>query len=186
MMCASLLACCSFVLIGVIWMDVAHGSGRRLGEEQPADISRKTWAIAIHGGAGSDPVPWDERKIEARKQGLARALATGRDMLAEGRSALDTVESVIRVLEDDAAFNAGRGAVLTEEGRAELDASIMDGETLSLRCGCRCDPCQEPDHLGPSSDDGNQTCAVGRSRGRSSLPRSSKCSSSIPTIFLAD
>lgn len=40
---------------------------------------------------------------------------------------------MIKILEDDAAFNAGRGAVLTEEGRAELDASIMDGKTL--QCG---------------------------------------------------
>jgi beta-aspartyl-peptidase (threonine type) len=54
-------------------------------------------------------------------------------MLADGHSALDTVEAVIQVLEDDAAFNAGRGAVLTEDGRVELDASIMDGK--SLACG---------------------------------------------------
>ncbi len=42
---------------------------------------------------------------------------------------MDTVEAVIRILEDDASFNAGRGAVLTEEGQVELDASIMDGKT---------------------------------------------------------
>jgi beta-aspartyl-peptidase (threonine type) len=54
-------------------------------------------------------------------------------MLSEGRTALDTVEAVIRLFEDDAAFNAGRGAVLTTDGRAELDASIMDGR--SLACG---------------------------------------------------
>jgi len=34
------------------------------------------------------------------------------------------------VLEDDALFNAGRGAVLTIDGTAELYASIMDGERL--------------------------------------------------------
>ena len=116
----------SVVLIGVILMDGPSG----LGDDSDA---KKKWAIAIHGGAGSDPSSWDQDRTEARKQGLSRALATGRDMLAAGRSALDTVESVIKVLEDDAAFNAGRGAVLTDQGRAELDASIMDGKTLA--CG---------------------------------------------------
>jgi isoaspartyl peptidase/L-asparaginase-like protein (Ntn-hydrolase superfamily) len=33
------------------------------------------------------------------------------------------------VLEDDPEFNAGRGAALTEYGRVELDASMMDGAT---------------------------------------------------------
>ena len=36
---------------------------------------------------------------------------------------------MIRFFEDCPLFNAGRGAVLTEDGKAELDASIMDGKT---------------------------------------------------------
>ena len=39
----------------------------------------------------------------------------------------------MRLLEDDPTFNAGTGATLTAAGDVELDASIMDGETL--RCG---------------------------------------------------
>jgi beta-aspartyl-peptidase (threonine type) len=35
------------------------------------------------------------------------------------------------MMEDSPLFNAGRGAVLTEKGVAELDASIMDGSTLA-------------------------------------------------------
>jgi len=64
---------------------------------------------------------------------LREALATGRDRLDGGSSALDVVEEVIRRLEDDPRFNAGRGAVFTWDGGHELDASIMDGETLA--CG---------------------------------------------------
>jgi beta-aspartyl-peptidase (threonine type) len=41
------------------------------------------------------------------------------------------VEAAVRVLEDDPLFNAGRGAVYTAEGRAELDAAIMDGASLA-------------------------------------------------------
>ena len=97
------------------------------GNENPS------WAIVIHGGAGSDPKNWNEAKTKIREAGLQRALTAGRDALANGRNALDTVELVIRILEDDAAFNAGRGAVLTKEGKVELDASIMDGKTRA--CG---------------------------------------------------
>ncbi|MGI9474518.1 MAG: isoaspartyl peptidase/L-asparaginase [Rubripirellula sp.] len=97
--------------------------------EQPS----VSWAIVIHGGAGGDPAKWDEAKLAARQKGLDRALTAGRDSLSAGGTALDTVETVIRILEDDAAFNAGRGAVVTQEGRAELDASIMDGK--SRACG---------------------------------------------------
>jgi beta-aspartyl-peptidase (threonine type) len=60
-------------------------------------------------------------------------LSAGRDLLAQGGSSLDAVERVIRILEDDPRFNAGRGAVLNVDGQAELDASIMDGRTKA--CG---------------------------------------------------
>ena len=102
--------------------------------ENPEATSQKTqskpdWAIAIHGGAGGEPARWSGAKVKARTDGLQKALRTGSDLLAGGGSAVDAVEAVIRVLEDDSSFNAGRGAVLTEDGQAELDASIMDGKT---------------------------------------------------------
>lgn len=96
-------------------------------------INQVNWAIAIHGGAGNFPAQLDEASRKTRSQSLQNALQTGRDLLAAGGTALDTVEAVIRLMEDDPIFNAGRGAVLTEDGRAELDASIMDGRTLG--CG---------------------------------------------------
>jgi beta-aspartyl-peptidase (threonine type) len=43
---------------------------------------------------------------------------------------LDAVEIAIRILEDSPLFNAGKGAVFTNEGKNELDASVMDGNTL--------------------------------------------------------
>ena len=63
------------------------------GNENPS------WAIVIHGGAGSDPKNWNEAKTKIREAGLQRALTAGRDALANGRNALDTVELVIRILE---------------------------------------------------------------------------------------
>eukprot|EP00743_Colponemidia_sp_Colp-15_P004423 GILK01004769.1.p1 GENE.GILK01004769.1~~GILK01004769.1.p1 ORF type:complete len:305 (+),score=35.96 GILK01004769.1:1152-2066(+) len=66
-------------------------------------------------------------------EGLTRALQTGIEILKEGGSSLDAVEAAVRVLEDDSAFNAGKGAVLTDAGTFELEASVMDGATLA--CG---------------------------------------------------
>jgi beta-aspartyl-peptidase (threonine type) len=88
------------------------------------------WKLVIHGGAGvierSRMTPEKEREIRA---GLDRALAAGSAVLERGGASLDAVEAVVRVLEDDPNFNAGRGAVYTFDGRNELDASIMDGRT---------------------------------------------------------
>jgi beta-aspartyl-peptidase (threonine type) len=92
-----------------------------------------SWAIAIHGGAGTIDPDTPPEVAAAYRASLARALEEGRARLARGESALDTCEAVVRILEDDELFNAGRGATLTEEGKVELDACIMDGSTL--RCG---------------------------------------------------
>jgi isoaspartyl peptidase/L-asparaginase-like protein (Ntn-hydrolase superfamily) len=82
-------------------------------------------AIVVHGGAGR--LPRDEERLERMRSGAAAAVAAGHAVLAADGSALDAVEAAVVVLEDDPEFNAGRGAALTEYGRVELDASMMDG-----------------------------------------------------------
>lgn len=88
-------------------------------------------AIAIHGGAGviarEQLGPDDGASYRA---GLAEALDAGYAVLERGGSSLDAVTTAVRILEDNPLFNAGRGAVLTHEGHAELDASIMTGHDL--------------------------------------------------------
>jgi beta-aspartyl-peptidase (threonine type) len=51
-------------------------------------------------------------------------------VLARGGPSLDAVIAAVTVLEDNPLFNAGRGAVLSAAGHAELDASVMDGRDL--------------------------------------------------------
>lgn len=89
------------------------------------------FAIAIHGGAGtlsgSETSPEHDR---AYLDGLTAALDAGYSVLERGGSSLDATIAAVCVLEDDPLFNAGRGAVLTRDGLAELDASVMDGSTL--------------------------------------------------------
>lgn len=90
---------------------------------------RAEFAIAIHGGAGDELNEITPAEQEAHRASLAKALETGRKILADRGKAIDAVEQTIRVLEDDPLFNAGRGAVFNAEGKHELDASIMDGAT---------------------------------------------------------
>ncbi len=88
------------------------------------------WSIVLHGGAGVIERASLSREVEAQYHAaLNDAIGAGGRMLRHGASALDAVEAVIQLLEDDPLFNAGRGAVFTAEGRNELDASIMDGRT---------------------------------------------------------
>ena len=85
-------------------------------------------ALAVHGGAGAIPHARLSPELETRyRAGLATALETGYEVLERGGSSLDAVTHAVRMLEDDPLFNAGRGAALTRDGWAELDASIMDG-----------------------------------------------------------
>jgi beta-aspartyl-peptidase (threonine type) len=91
------------------------------------------WTIAIHGGAGGDLERWTETQRKVRIDGLRAALQKGTQLLDQSAAAVDVVEAVVRVLEDDPNFNAGRGTVLNEIGEYSLDASIMDGSDLS--CG---------------------------------------------------
>jgi len=83
--------------------------------------------ILVHGGAGKAAPDL----IELRRAGIQRATLTGWQVLSRGGSAVDAAECAVRVLEDDPAFNAGRGACLNRDGEVELDASIMDGSSLA-------------------------------------------------------
>lgn len=87
--------------------------------------------FVIHGGAGaiqrSEMPPELEKEYRAK---LSEVLETGYRILNENGSGLDAIEAALRMMEDSPLFNAGKGAVLTHEGTAELDSSIMDGRTL--------------------------------------------------------
>ena len=89
------------------------------------------WAIVVHGGAGvierSQLTPEQEKAYRAA---MTKATQVGAKVLKDGGSAMDAIEATIHLLEDDPLFNAGRGAVFTAEGRNELDAAMMDGQTL--------------------------------------------------------
>lgn len=90
------------------------------------------FVLVIHGGAGtilkSQMTP---AKEQAYTKALDTALQKGYAILKNGGTALDAVETVVRFMEDNPLFNAGKGAVFTHEGKNELDAAIMNGRTLA-------------------------------------------------------
>jgi len=91
------------------------------------------YILLIHGGAGG----MDENMPDSLKQeylsSLNKALEIGEKILANNGTSIDAVEKMINYLEDNPLFNAGKGSVLTSEGKAEMDAAIMSGKDLS--CG---------------------------------------------------
>jgi beta-aspartyl-peptidase (threonine type) len=87
-----------------------------------------TYALAIHGGAGTiRPSAMTPERETAYRTALAAALERGEAVLRGGGAALDAVVEAVVALEDDPLFNAGRGAVFTRTGRQEMDAAVMDG-----------------------------------------------------------
>jgi L-asparaginase / beta-aspartyl-peptidase len=82
--------------------------------------------LLIHGGAWAMP----DDAIAAHENGIANALRVGYALLEQGASAVDAVEAAVAVMEDDETFDAGRGSFLTQDGRVQMDALLMNGENL--------------------------------------------------------
>ena len=85
-----------------------------------------TPVLLIHGGAWAMP----DDAVAAHEHGIANALATGYALLKQGATAVDAVEVAVAVMEDDDTFDAGRGSFLTQDGRVQLDALLMNGKNL--------------------------------------------------------
>lgn len=86
-------------------------------------------SLIVHGGA------WDvmlDEQVEASRRGCRQALLKGWQVFCNGGSALDAVEKAICTMENDPAFDAGRGSFLNADGIIELDASIMNGADLKI------------------------------------------------------
>lgn len=119
-----------FCLASILWASSA------MSESPDTDIARDPSpapiAIAIHGGAGTiRRESLGEKREAIVRSALENAVRSGHDVLQAGGDAAEAVVAAITVLEDAPEFNAGRGAVLTSQGRVEMDASIMTGHDLN-------------------------------------------------------
>src|SRR5262245_53648855 len=84
-------------------------------------------SFIVHGGAGKI----SDNLLSSYREGVRAAGNSAWEMLQAGHSVLDVVEQAVRMMEDDPAFDAGRGSHLNVKGLVELDALIMDGSTLA-------------------------------------------------------
>ena len=121
----------AFLIVSLTFFSCNNEKKTTTQKSADTTVKKQEWAIVIHGGAGvitrgKMPPGLDKEYRSA----LAEALNSGRKILSEGGSALEAVEKTIRVMEDNPLFNAGKGAVFTNDGRNELDAAIMDGSNL--------------------------------------------------------
>ncbi|CAE7213018.1 hypothetical protein PTNB73_08844 [Pyrenophora teres f. teres] len=83
--------------------------------------------IIIHGGAGNitrKTIPL-ERYNEYRASLLSILDKATKQLSVPGATALDVATYAVTLLEDDALYNSGKGAVFTREGKNELECSIM-------------------------------------------------------------
>jgi len=124
-----LIACFAILIIFSLGSCSSSNDQQEKDQSTQAQSLSYEYAIVLHGGAGNMNF---ENLPEARQtiynQALDSALQVGLDILSENGESIDAVEAVIRYLEDNPLFNAGRGAVFTSEGKNELDASIMNGK----------------------------------------------------------
>lgn len=112
--------CCSLLLFNSLFGQI-H-----------AKSATEKYVLVIHGGAGTIlKSQMSPEKEKAYQEGLTLALQKGYAVLHKGGTAMDAVTAAIVILENDPLFNAGKGAVFTNEGKNEMDAAIMDGSKLA-------------------------------------------------------
>ncbi len=97
---------------------------------------KNNFGIAIHGGAGTILRKNLTPKLEQQfRTALRLSIESGKSILENGGTSLDAVQAAVVVMEDSDQFNAGKGAVFTNDETNEMDSSIMCGKTLACGCG---------------------------------------------------
>lgn len=96
---------------------------------------KNKFVLVVQGGAGAI-LKNDPEREAAYMAKFKETLQAGYEILDKGGSAMDAVEKAIIILEDSPLYNAGKGSVFTNAGTNEMDASIMDGQTLKAGAVC--------------------------------------------------
>ena len=100
-------------------------------------------SLIVHGGAWEIP----DHLIETCRKAVNRAVERGWNVLNRGGSALDACEQAIIELEDEPVLDAGVGSHLNRDGKAQLDAILMNGATLKSGAVVAVERIRNPIHL---------------------------------------
>ncbi|MDD3558521.1 MAG: isoaspartyl peptidase/L-asparaginase [Melioribacteraceae bacterium] len=119
------------MLLGVFFVFLlVTACTKRIDTDDGKEEKKIEFGLVVHGGAGyMTRDRYTPEQDSAYRAKLTEALSVGYKILKDGGTSLECVEKVINILEDSPLFNAGKGAVTTEQGEFELDASIMYGKT---------------------------------------------------------
>ncbi|KAL7378656.1 hypothetical protein ABVT39_016890 [Epinephelus coioides] len=98
-------------------------------QESPDNGMSTDHTLVIHGGAGEE-VMLNTEVIGVIEFALQTALTLGSQVLQQGGKSLDAVQRSVEALEDCFLFNAGKGSVFNKDGKNELEATIVDGNTM--------------------------------------------------------
>jgi L-asparaginase / beta-aspartyl-peptidase len=120
-----------YVITLFTFLILTAGCGNTVTDQQSSG-NRPDYVLVIHGGAGTI----SRDRLSAAQESeyhnkLNEALEAGENILKNGGSSMEAVRAAIIVMEDSPLFNAGVGAVFTNQKMVELDASVMDGKTLN-------------------------------------------------------
>lgn len=134
------LTCSVFALLFLLLLSSCQKTDTLKSEESTdselatamTDSGQRPLALVIHGGAGTIKKENMTPEMEAAyTEKLQEALDAGYKVLENGGNSVEAVKSAINIMEDSPLFNAGKGAVFNSIGKHELDASIMEGNTLN-------------------------------------------------------
>lgn len=88
--------------------------------------------IVVHGGAGDIPDSRDQAKFDGMLTAIREAYTVYKNTL----SITDACQAAVESMENDEAFNAGRGSVLNLKGEIEMEALIMEGKDMKAGKEC--------------------------------------------------
>lgn len=118
------------LFLSLFFVGCQENSQQKEDSSDKTDTQQQKFAIALHGGAGEmNPNDFPDSIQQKYKAKLKEAVKAGQNVLKNDGSAVEAVQATIIILENSPLFNAGKGAVLNQYGKPELDASIMDGKT---------------------------------------------------------
>ena len=119
------------ILLGLL-MSCTTTTSNQQSKSKNENMEPANYAMVIHGGAGT--ILKKNMTDELEKQYLAKlneALDIGEKILKNGGTSQEAVVATIKLMENSPLFNAGKGAVFTNQETNEMDASIMEGKTLN-------------------------------------------------------
>lgn len=83
--------------------------------------------IVVHGGAGDIP----DTRHEAKFKGMLTAIRKAHATYIHTSCITDACQEAVEYMENDEAFNCGRGSVLNLKGEIEMEALIMEGKNMN-------------------------------------------------------